>query len=146
VGRILENLGGFRSFMKAIEKNGVLYAVVHRKDEWKEGLDFLTANDTFIQAGTWWYHKGKKLNTHKHIPNERVNTITQECIVVMSGSVKVDLYDENDSVFRSEVLVAGDLMIMLAGGHGYEILAPDTKIIECKNGPFVSVEKDKVLI
>ena len=34
-------------------------------------------------------------------------------------------------------------MVMIAGGHGFEILEPNTKIVECKNGPFISVEKDK---
>ena len=28
--------------------------------------------------------------------------------------------------------------------HGYQTLDPDTKVIEVKNGPFVSVEHDKV--
>ena len=37
----------------------------------------------------------------------------------------------------------GDLAVFVYGGHGYEILEDDTKIIEAKNGPFINVEKDK---
>ena len=34
-------------------------------------------------------------------------------------------------------------MIILSGGHGYEILEDNTQIIEAKNGPFIDVETDK---
>ena len=64
----------------------------------------------------------------------------------MSGSVRISLYDDDGQVFCSETLKSGDLMVMVAGAHGFEILEPNTKIVECKNGPFVSVEKDKKLI
>ena len=42
------------------------------------------------------------------------------------------------------ILYEGDTAIMAYGGHGYKILEDNTKIIESKNGPFVSVELDKV--
>jgi len=132
--------------METIEKNGEVYAIIHRGSDWKDGLDFLTPDETFCQVGTWLYQKGKKLRAHRHICNERPNTLTQECVIVISGSMRVDFYHDDNRVFCSEILQKGDLMIILAGGHGYEILENSTKIIECKNGPFVSVEKDKQLI
>jgi len=132
--------------MEAIKKDGVLYAIIHRDRDWKDGLDFLTPDEVFCQVGTWLYQKGKKLRAHCHIYNERPNTLTQECVTVMNGSMRVDFYDNENQVFYSETLHKGDLMIMLAGGHGYEILEDNTRIIECKNGPFISVEKDKRLI
>jgi len=52
---------------------------------------------------------------------------------------------EKDGVCYA-IVKNGDLMVMIAGAHGFEILEPDTRIIECKNGPFISVEKDKKLI
>ena len=132
--------------MKKIKYKEKVVAIVHKIDEWKENLDFITDNDDFIQCGTWWYDKGKSLKAHRHIYNERNVTQTQEAIVVMSGKLRVDLYDENDSVFCAEIIRAGDLFVILDIGHGYEILDDKTKIIEIKNGPFISVEKDKKLI
>ncbi len=132
--------------METIERDGILYAIVHRQQDWREGLAFLSPDELFCQVGTWWYQKDKKLDSHRHIHNERPNHLTQECIIVVEGSVRVDLYDNNNSIFQSETLVTGDIMILVKGGHGYEILEDDTKIVECKNGPFVSVEKDKVFI
>ncbi len=125
-----------------IEKDGLLYAIVHRKDDWSEGLNFITPDELFLQVGTFWYEEGKRCKPHRHIFNKRPNNLTQECNIVISGSLCVTLYDDGEE-FRTVILNAGDLIVMIAGGHGFEILEPNTKIIECKNGPFVSVEKDK---
>ena len=129
-----------------ITKDGVLYAIIHRKDDWQTGLNFITPDDTFIQAGTFWYQAGQKCKAHRHIRNDRPNEFTQECNIVMSGSMAATIYDNDDKVLHTELLRAGDLIVVLAGGHGYEILEDNTKVVECKNGPFVSVEKDKIPI
>jgi hypothetical protein len=132
--------------MQEIRINNETVAIFHKKAEWKEGLDFLTPNETFIQAGTWWYQKGKQLRSHLHITNERTAERTQETIVILSGKVRVDLYDDNRKIFHQEELVAGDIGVILKVGHGYQILEDNTKVVEVKNGPFISVEKDKIFL
>lgn len=132
--------------MKEVKLNGSTVAIFLNKDRWNRGLDFLTPNETFIQAGTWWYDKGQRLKAHKHIHNERNVNLTQETIVIMSGKLEVELYDDKNEIFISEILSEGDIGIILSCGHGYNILEDDTKVIEVKNGPFISVEKDKELI
>lgn len=132
--------------MQKIEHNGKLRAITHKKDEWKEGLDFLTPDETFIQAGTWYYNAGKDLRAHWHIENERLAVLTQETVYMVSGSMRVDLYGDDKEVFHQEVLKEGDTMVIIEGGHGYHILEDGTKVLEVKNGPFVSVEKDKAFI
>lgn len=128
-----------------ISKDGILFAIIHKTSDWKKGLDFLTPNESFSQVGTWWYEKGKHLKAHKHIRNERESSLTQECVIVMHGSIKASVYDEANVLFHTEILKKGDFMIMLGGGHSYDILEDNTKIIECKNGPFITVEKDKIV-
>ena len=71
-------------------------------------------------------------------------TRTQETIFVKQGSVKVLLYTEKEEFFQDYILHQGDLAVFGYGGHGYEILEDNTQIIESKNGPFISVDKDKV--
>jgi hypothetical protein len=132
--------------MTEIKVGNETVAIFHKINEWKEGLDFLTPNETFIQAGTWWYHRGKDLRPHLHIVNERVVERTQETIVVLSGKVRVDLYDKNKKIFHAEELVTGDVGIILTIGHGYHIMEDDTRVLEVKNGPFISVEKDKEFV
>lgn len=75
--------------MKKIYNNESVCAIFHKSSDWKEGLSFLTPNETFIQVGTWWYRAGKSLTPHIHIRNERLIERTQEAIVVMSGKCEL---------------------------------------------------------
>jgi cupin fold WbuC family metalloprotein len=132
--------------MKKIFHAERLAAIFHKKSEWKEGLDFITPDETFIQVGTWWYQSGKDLKPHKHITNERTVLYTQETIVILNGSIEIHLYDDEKKIFHREKLAEGDIGIILSGGHGYRVLEDQTKVVEIKNGPFYSVEKDKEMI
>ncbi|MGI8633880.1 MAG: hypothetical protein ACR2KZ_00615 [Segetibacter sp.] len=132
--------------MKPITYKDELVAIFHKADEWKEGLDFLTPDTTYIQAGTWNYNKDKVLKAHRHKQNSRVINQTQETFVLMSGRLRVELYDENNHIFYQEELSAGDLGIIFNVGHGYFILEDNTKVVEVKPGPFTSVDQDKEMI
>ena len=132
--------------MKEIKYKNKTVAILHSKSEWKEGLDFLTPDETFIQAGTWWYPSGKILKAHRHKINERTAERTQETVIVMNGSMRIDFYDDANNIFQQETVKTGDICIILTIGHGYQILEDNTRIVEVKNGPFTSVEKDKELI
>jgi len=127
-----------------IEHNGILLGIIVKSQDWKEGLDFFTSNDDFIQVGTWNY-QNKVLKAHEHIINKREISKTQEIIVVLEGEVLVDFYFDK-SIVKKEVVRKGEFAIFLNGGHGYQIPNIKTKVIEVKNGPFISVEKDKILI
>lgn len=126
-----------------IKVKGRLYAVIVLAGYEKKGLSFFSPIDVAIQAGCWNYDKGKSLPPHIHIPNERINKKTQEAIFVCRGAVKVNIYEENGRPIESFIAGKGDLVILLEGGHGYEILENRTKILEFKNGPFTGVSQDK---
>ena len=55
-------------------------------------------------------------------------------------------FDEEQSFIESFTIVEGEFAIFEAGGHGYEILEENTKIIETKNGPFMGVNIDKTRV
>ena len=129
--------------METITHDGQIISIIYRDKDWVKGLNFITPDELFVQVGSWWYDKGRKLDSHIHKEFERTATRTQETIYVKQGSVKVMLYTEGEEFFRDYVLHQGDLAVFGYGGHGYEILEDDTQIIESKNGPFVSVDKDK---
>ena len=38
-----------------------LICIIYREGDWKEGLNFVTPNELFIQVGSWWYNKDKQL-------------------------------------------------------------------------------------
>ena len=129
--------------METITHNGQIISIIYRDKDWVKGLNFITPDELFVQVGSWWYDKGRKLDSHIHKEFDRTATRTQETIYVKQGSVKVLLFTEKEKFFQDYILYQGDLAVFGYGGHGYEILEDDTQIIESKNGPFVSVDKDK---
>jgi hypothetical protein len=129
--------------MKIYKNNGKILSIVYRDSDWVEGLNFITPDEMFVQVGSWWYQKGKKLDSHVHNDFERKAMRTQEMTYVKRGSMRVLLYDEEKNYLEDFIIKEGDLAVFAYGGHGYEILEDDTQIIESKNGPFIDVETDK---
>jgi len=129
--------------MESIKHEGKIVSIIYRESDWVKGLNFITPDELFVQVGSWWYDKGKKLDAHVHKEFDRNATRTQETIFVKQGSVKVELFTEKEEFLQDYILYQGDLAVFGYGGHGYEILQDNTQIIESKNGPFVSVEMDK---
>jgi len=129
--------------METIEFDGKIICIVYRHSDWSKGLNFITPESMFIQAGSWWYEKGKVLAKHIHKDFDRVASRTQESVYIKQGSMRVNLYTEDLIPFKKFTLFQGDLAVFGYGGHGYEILEDDTQVIETKNGPFLSVDQDK---
>jgi hypothetical protein len=129
--------------METIKHKDQILSIIYRDDDWTEGLNFITPNKLFVQVGSWWYDKGRKLASHVHNDFERKAMRTQEMTYVKKGAMRVLLYDEEHNYLQDFNLYEGDLAVFAYGGHGYEILEDGTKIIEAKNGPFIDVETDK---
>ncbi len=129
--------------IKEILENGTVLARYIPNSSLKEGLGFYSNEDEFIQVGSWNYPAGKVLQAHNHHIVERNINRTQEVVVVLKGSIHVSVYNENDELKESFTANQGDVFIMLAGGHGYEILEDDTLAIEIKNGPYPGAEIDR---
>jgi hypothetical protein len=128
---------------KIKDSQGKTLVIHHNANDWKVGLNFITEDDEFIQVGTWWYDNEKKLDRHRHNKIERIANITQECVIIMRGSMEVNVYDCCDQFVGNFRMRSGDFAVFLAGGHEYIIKSDNTKIIETKNGPFLGVEQDK---
>lgn len=129
--------------MQEIRDRESLLAIVKRKNEWAEGLDFFTPPDLGVQASTWKYPAQKQLRAHKHRVYSRSTDRTQEVVYVVKGAMEAQIYSEDGVVVTELILEEGDLLVVLNGGHGYRTLCDDTRILEVKNGPFTSVELDK---
>ena len=129
--------------MKTYKHDNKILSIVYKEDDWVKGLNFITPDNLFVQVGSWWYDKGKKLDSHVHNEYERTATRTQEMTYVKKGSMRVLLYDEKHNFLEDYILNAGDTAVFAFGGHGYEILEDNTQIIEVKNGPFLDVDIDK---
>ena len=109
----------------------------------KEGLNFFSHDEEFIQVGAWGYGVGKKLKAHIHNEVARKVLWTQEVLFVRSGKLRADIYNTKLAKVAELTANGGDVLILLRGGHGYEILEAGTNVLEIKNGPYVGAEIDR---
>jgi mannose-6-phosphate isomerase-like protein (cupin superfamily) len=116
-------------------------ALILRRDFKKDGIEFLTADDYSQQLGYMNRPAGYVIPPHVHNPVAREVRFTKEVLFVKSGRVRVDFYTDGQQYIESAVLVAGDVILLAYGGHGFEMLEA-TEMIEVKQGPYVG-EQDK---
>ena len=97
--------------MQRIEHDGYLVAIIYRDEDWVEGLNFVTPNEMFVQVGSWWYKKGRKLASHIHNDFERSAMRTQEMTYVKKGSMRVLLFDEQKNYIGDYVDAADQFSV-----------------------------------
>ena len=110
---------------------------------WKNGLNFFSQDEDFIQVGIWGYGTGKELKAHIHNEVKREVLWTQEVLFVRSGMLRANIFDTNENKVTELNVSAGDVIILLRGGHGYDILEDGTQVLEIKNGPYVGPDMDR---
>ena len=133
--------------MQSISDSEILIARIIRKTDTEiNGLNFFSEDSENIQASIWNHELGKVLPSHTHKPLPRNTIGTHEMIFVIKGRLHVDLYGASNQLLIETDLNEGDILICIRGGHGYEILEQNTKILEVKNGPYYGVELDKTTI
>jgi len=127
-----------------ITENGLVLArFIPAKAAWQGGLNFFSSDGDFIQAGVWGYDTGEKLAPHIHNLVAREVPYTQEVLFVKSGAVRANIFGVSGTAVDTVDLKAGDIIIMLSGGHGYEILEDGTQVLEIKNGPYLGANTDR---
>ncbi len=128
--------------LETIKHNDQILALVVRGSFKKEGLEFFTPNSFSQQLAYMNHQKGHKIQPHIHKQVIRQVDYTQEVLIVKSGRVRVDLY-KNDKTFHASVtLGVNDIILLVSGGHGFEMLEP-TEMIEVKQGPYINPDEDK---
>ena len=86
---------------------------------------------------------GKSLSPHIHNHVPRTTGHTQEFIFVRKGRLLTRIFDKEQKPVTEIEMEAGDMLVLLSGGHGYDILEDDTQVIEVKNGPYPGAEADR---
>ena len=120
-----------------------LYAlIVRKKFRKKSGINFFTSKDATQQFGYMKHKKNHLIMPHKH--NKRLTKIliTTEVIILFKGILRVDFYNMKKAYLFSKKVYAGDIIMLVNGGHGFKVLK-DIQMIEVKQGPY-SLSMDKV--
>jgi hypothetical protein len=122
--------------------NGVLYALIVRRDYHQPGIQFFTPGELSQQLGYMARPAGHKIQPHFHREVHRDVRQTQEVLFVRKGRLKVDFYGADRRPIDSRILDAGDVILLAEGGHGFEML-DDCEIFEVKQGPHMG-DEDKI--
>ena len=119
------------------------FALIVRKNFRKlNGIKFFTKENDTQQFGYMRHKKKHIIMPHKH--NKRLTKIlkTTEVIILLKGILRVDFYTEKKKYLFSKKINAGDIIMLVNGGHGFKVLK-DVEMIEVKQGPY-KLSKDKV--
>lgn len=127
--------------IEQITHNNKIFATIIRSDYRAEGIQFFTPGEFSQQLGYMNRPDGYVIEPHVHNIVERKVELTQEVLVVRSGKVRVDFYDEEQVYLESRIINTGDIILLAHGGHGFKMLEP-TEMVEVKQGPYCA-EQDK---
>lgn len=129
---------------KAVEQivhDGEMLALIVRDDYDEPGISFFTPNDLSQQLAFMRHPAGKVIEAHFHNPVPRTVAYTQETLFIKKGRLRVDFFDDQQRYLESRELKAGDVILLVKGGHGFEVLE-EIEMIEVKQGPYAG-DRDK---
>ena len=125
-----------------IHKNKLYALVIKETYQDKKGISFFTKNADNQQIGFMSHPKNYLIKPHKHQKRETKIFITSEVIILQKGKLRVDFYDTKKKYLFSIIVKKNQIIMLVHGGHGFKVLEP-VKMLEIKQGPFVS-NKDKI--
>lgn len=131
-----------QELVQQIIHNDNLLALIISANFSKPGIHFFTPNSFSQQLAYMNHPAGKRIQPHVHNPVRREVLYTQEVLLIKKGQLRVDFYSDEQQYLESRILAAGDIILLVTGGHGFEVLE-DLEMIEVKQGPFVG-ELDKI--
>ncbi|MGP0089940.1 MAG: methyltransferase domain-containing protein [Xanthobacteraceae bacterium] len=100
-----------------------------------EKTTFYTPNEFNLQVGKIVYPAGGEIPRHIHPAVTRTVASTSEVLVVQKGRMMIDLYTADRAFLCSREMTAGDVVVLMSGGHGFRLLE-DTMLLEVKQGPY----------
>ena len=121
--------------------DGQLCAILLTATYDEPGIQFFTRDDYSQQLASMSYPAGKVIPAHTHNPVRREVFYTQEALFIRKGKVRVDFYSQQREYRKSRMLGRGDVILLIAGGHGFEVIE-ELNMVEVKQGPYAG-EMDK---
>lgn len=115
--------------------DGVELAIILRSDFREPGIHFFTPSNFSQQLGYMRHPRGHVIEPHVHNSVPRAVHFTHEVLFLRRGRLRVDFYSDGGDYFESRELGAGDVILLSAGGHGFEVLE-EIEMVEVKQGPY----------
>jgi len=128
--------------VERIKHKGQLLAIIVPASFSKPGVHFFTEDHLSQQLAYMRHKEGKVIKPHIHNLVPRDVKYTQEVLFIRKGVLKVNFYSNEKEYIESRVLISGDSVLLVSGGHGFEVME-EVEMIEVKQGPYIG-DDDKV--
>jgi len=122
------------------DQAGKVLALIARAEYEPDKTSFVTPEGFAQQLGFIVYPAGQKVVPHLHLPIERYLRGTSEAIMVRQGRAVLTIYDDDKEQVYESTMRRGDVVVLVAGGHGFEMLE-DTVLMEIKQGPYTGLQE-----
>ncbi len=130
--------------IERITFEGTEFAIILRSTFREPGIHFFPPEHFSQQLGCMRPPAGHVIQPHVHNPVSRAVHYTQEALFLRRGRLRVDFYSNAGRYLESRELGPGDVILLICGGHGFEVLE-DVEMVEVKQGPYIG-ETDKTRI
>lgn len=130
--------------MRTITYQGKTLAQIISTDACTDEFNFFTQPEDALQIGLFRYEAGRVIQNHVHRIFPRTAERTCEMLLIMRGRVRANIFTNEGKLIESIEIGKNELILLLDGGHGFEVIEPETVILEAKNGPYFGVAQDKV--
>lgn len=104
--------------------------------------EFLTDDSQEFQCGFGVVDRGYEFEPHMHKINKRSVVNTSEFIQVLSGHLKITIYDPEERIVDTVDVTSGQGFLQFFGGHAI-VAKDDTRYFELKQGPYYGYKFDK---
>ncbi len=125
---------------EVIRSGDTVLCCIFRGDALPSATTFMTSAEAALQVGHIVHPQGHAIPRHIHRPTERHLTSTTEVLLVRRGRCEIDVYDGEQDLVATRDLHEGDIVLLLAGGHGFRMLE-DTVLLEVKQGPYLGIDE-----
>ena len=122
--------------VETVHDGDQVLAIIVRASYEADGINFFSPGDFALQLGHMRRPAGYRIAPHVHHPVQRNTVGTQEVLFIRKGVVRASFYSENQELVDTRVVSEGDILLLAAGGHGFDVLEEAT-IVEVKNGPYL---------
>ncbi len=122
-------------------KKEILAIIIKGKYLKKKGINFFTDPKLSQQVAFMNHPKKHLIQPHTHKNRVRKIKGSTEVLIILGGILKINFFDNKKKYIFSKTVMKNDIVILLKGGHGFEV-KKNCKMIEVKQGPY-SESKDK---
>ena len=120
-------------------KRKILAIIIRGSYLHKKGVNFFT-NPKLNQQVAYMNHPTKHfIQPHIHKNRSRKIKGSTEVLIILSGELKINFFNNKKKYIFSRTIKKSDIVILLNGGHGFEV-KKNCKMIEVKQGQYSKFE------